>query len=47
MHLVVNLKNGLWKWEVLVLASDELQSNTSISEWMMDLVVQLVRLGTT
>ena len=47
MHLIVDFDNGLWDWPVLVLASYELQLDTSISKWMVNLVNQLVRLGTT
>ena len=47
MHLIVDFDNGLWQWPVLVLTSYELQLDVCISKWMMNLVNQLVRLGTT
>lgn len=46
MHLVVNLDNGLWNWPVLILTLYELELDTSISEWVMNLIIELVRILT-
>lgn len=44
MQVVINLKQGLRKWEMLVLLL-ELKSDLCICKWMVNRVVQLVRLG--
>ena len=47
VHLIVDFDNGLWQWPVLILAFYELEFDTSVGEWMVDLINQLVRLSAT